>query len=96
MQPGRSGSIPRLHEIVEVFDGVPTAGIEADAGHAQFVGDLNALVRVLDLLLPVLGCWLVGASRVDKILVNAEANEADAIAEGKAMAQQRQIELKLD
>src|SRR5437867_1572779 len=67
-----------LHEFVEGLNRVPAARVEANAGNAQLVGNLNALLRVFDLLLTKLG------ARVDEVLVNREGNQAHAAGEGVA------------
>ena len=54
----------RLHQVIEIFDRVPSARVKPDARHAQFVCDLQAFVRVLDLFLPFLRIGLY------EILVN--------------------------
>jgi hypothetical protein len=67
-----------FHELIERADGVPASGVEADAGDAEFVGDFDAFMGVFDLLPAVFG---VG---VDEILMDREADEVDALAEGVA------------
>ncbi len=52
------------HEIVEGGDGIPTPGIEADAGDTEFVSDLDAFVGVIDLLGAVFGFG------IDEVLMN--------------------------
>ena len=65
-----------FHEIVEVFDGIPAAGIDADARDAQFVGDIEAFESVIDFFLTIGGVGL------DEILVNGQADERDTVPEG--------------
>ena len=66
----------RFHQIIEILDGVPAAGVKPDARHAQFVGDLKTLVRVLDLFLAV------GGIGQHEVLVNGKADQTNAVAKG--------------
>ena len=40
-----------LHQVIETGERVPAPGIQPDARHAEFVRDLQALVRMFDLRL---------------------------------------------
>src|SRR5206468_565301 len=69
----------RFHQLVEILDRVPPPGVEPDARHTQFVGDLEALVCVLDLPLPF--------SRIGlhKVLVNRQADRSNAVMKRMAL-----------
>ncbi len=64
------------HEIIEALDGAPSAGVDADGGDAQLVGEAEALGRVGDILLAHLGI------RRDKALVGGETHQWDAHGKG--------------
>src|ERR1043166_446080 len=68
----------RLHQVIETLDCAPAAGVEADAGYSQFVGDLQALVSMLDLFLPF--CRV----RLHEVLMNRKADRGDTVAKGVA------------
>jgi len=63
------------HQFVEIFDCIPSAGVEANAWHAKFVGDLDALVSVFNLFAPFL--WV----RLDEVLMYGQAHKINAPAE---------------
>ena len=65
------------HQGVEIHR-VPPARVDADAGNAELIGDLDALVRVLDVLADNF------RFRTDKILVGREADQIDPVREGEA------------
>src|SRR5213075_1805794 len=60
------------HEGVEI-DRVPASGVDPNAGDAELIGDLNALLRVLDIFTDNF------RFRADKILVSREADQVNAV-----------------
>jgi hypothetical protein len=56
------------HEVIKTLDGAPSAGVDADGGNAQLVGEAEAFGRVGDILLAHL--WF----RRDKALVGGESH----------------------
>src|ERR1043165_6762566 len=62
-----------FHEIVEIFDRVPTAGIESNTWHSEFISNLDAFVGVIDLLLAFRN---IG---VDEVLMDGQADQIDAV-----------------
>lgn len=64
-----------FHEFVERLGGVPAAGVEADAGNAEFVGDVDAVECAGDL------AGAVASVGVNKVLVDGKAYEIDAVDE---------------
>ena len=58
----------RSHEGVKGLDGTPAAGVEADAGDAQLVRQLEAFHGVINVALAFLGI------RADEALVNGQAD----------------------
>src|ERR1043166_210034 len=66
---------PLFHQLVEVFDRSPAASVDAQAGDAHCVTDLDALLRVLDF-----ASHLVGIGRKER-LMRGEADETYAFAE---------------
>ena len=69
----------RLHEVIEILDCVPASRIQPNAGHAQFIGNLEALMGVLDLALPF------GRILLYEILMDRQAYRRDAVAECMAL-----------
>ena len=66
----------RLHQVIERCDGVPPSRIDANTGNPEQGGDIDALDCVFDLS--------ASDSRIgiDKILMNGEAYQRDAVSEG--------------
>jgi hypothetical protein len=67
---------PVLHQLIEVLRRPPPPRVDADRGTAQLVGDLDALLRVLDVLGEFVGL------RLHKALVRGHAGNGQPVEEG--------------
>ncbi len=65
----------QLHQLVERLHRAPTAGVEPDARDAHAVCQVDALLRVLNVFVAHSG---IG---IDKVLVNRQADQVDAVRE---------------
>jgi len=65
----------QLHQLVERLHRAPAAGVEPDARDAHAVRQVDALLRVLNVFVAHSG---IG---IDKVLVNRQADQVDAVRE---------------